>query len=224
MKFLTRLFTHNVGWKLGSLALAIVVWWSVIGEPELVTLQSADLYFKDLPAGFMVLTDSPESIELELQGPSRVLDRENLSSVKVLLDLSSVAAPGQQTFAIADSDVTLPAGVQLLSAKPARLFLEFDRRASKEVPVVLNLVGNPADGYKVTSFETVPASVTYRGPESRLKVLESALTDAIDISGLEQSIEVSVKTFVSDPQLQLESAGQVTAMVTIEKAPTSSLQ
>ncbi len=222
MKFLRRLLTHNVPWKLGSLLLAIVLWWTVIGEPELVTLQAADVYYKNLPEGFVVISDIRESVELELQGPSRVLDRENLSSVKVLLDLSDVTAPGEETFAIIDSDVTLPEGVRLLSAMPARLFLEFDRRGSKEVPVSINLVGEPAEGYAVTSLEVTPPTVTFRGPESRLKVLDTALTDVVDITALDRSTEVHVKTYVSDPQLQLESQGEVTAIVTIEKGPVSS--
>ena len=222
MKLLRRFFTHNVGWKLGSLLLAVVLWWTVIGEPELVTLQAADVYYKDLPEGFVVTSDTLESVELELQGPSRVLDRENLSNVKVLLDLSNVTSPGEETFAIVGSDVTLPEGVRLLSAMPARLFLEFDRRLTKEVPVSVNVVGEPAEGYVVSNTEVIPPTVKFRGPESRLKLLDTALTDVVDVSSLDRSIEVHVKTYVSDPQLQLESRGEVTAIVTIEKGPEAS--
>jgi YbbR domain-containing protein len=224
VKFLRRLFTHNVGWKLGSLLLAVLLWWNVVGEPQLITVQTADVYYKNLPDGFIVISDTLDSVELELRGPSRVFDRENLSNVKVQLDLSAVTSPGVETFAIGEGDVTLPEGVELLAAIPARLFLEFDRRSSKEVQVSVNVVGQPAEGYHVSKSEAVPPTVTFRGPESRLKVLDSALTDAVDITALDRSIEIPVKAYVADPQLQLQSPVEVTAIVTIEKGPASSNQ
>ena len=36
-----RTITHNLGWKLGSLLAAILLWFSIVGEPEVVISRSS---------------------------------------------------------------------------------------------------------------------------------------------------------------------------------------
>ena len=120
MRGLSRLLTHNLGWKLGSLGLAILLWFTVVGEPELITVQSAGVYFQNLRSGLVINSDVG-GVQLELRGPSAVLNRENLSGVKVLLDLASVSEEGERAFTISSRDVTLPEGVTFLSAAPPRV-------------------------------------------------------------------------------------------------------
>lgn len=216
MKTITRLLTHNIGWKLGSLALATLLWFAVVGEPELVTVQAVSVYYQNLPSGLVQTTELPE-VQLELQGPSAVLSRENLSGVKILLDLSRVTAPGEQSFTISGQDVVLPGGVSFRSAVPSRLFLQFDRRVTKEVPVRVEMTGLPAEGYLVTSRQATPPNVRVSGPEMRLRALESAVTDPVDVSGRTAGLEAQLNAYVTDPALQLESPSLVTVQVTIEK-------
>ncbi len=216
MSAIRRVFTHNIGWKLGSLTLATMLWFAVVGEPELVTVQSVSVYYQNLHNNLVLTTDIPD-VQLELQGPSAVLNRESLSGVKILLDLSRVTAPGEQSFTVSGDDVVLPGGVSFRSAVPSRLFLEFDRRVTKEVPVRVEMTGLPAEGYRVTSRQAEPGSVRVSGPEMRIRSIESVVTDPIDVSGRTAGLEAKLNAYVSDPQLQLESPSLVTVQVTIEK-------
>jgi hypothetical protein len=219
---LRRLFLHNFGWKAGSLGLAILLWFAVVGEPELVTIQAADVYFENLAPGLVLTTDVPR-VQLELSGPSAVLSRENLSTVKILLDLSRVTVPGAQTISISEADVARPDGVQFKSAVPSRLFLEFDRRTTKRVPVRIELSGNPGAGYRVTKQQVSPPMVEISGPAMRVQAMQSAQTDTVDISGLTRSVDLRVNAYVTDPLVQLTSPPLVAVSVTIEKGSGQSL-
>jgi len=221
MRTLQRLLLHNWAWKLGSLGLAVLLWFAVVGEPELITVQAAGVYFENLQPGLVITSDVPDNVQLELRGPSAVLGRENLSGVKILLNLSSVSAPGQQSYTISTGDVTLPAGVRFLSAVPSRLFLEFDRRAFKEVPVRVDFKGSPAAGFRMLRHTVQPRTVRVSGPESRIQDLDAAQTDTVEISGLDRSVKVIANAYLSDPQLQLESPARVAVDITIERGRSS---
>ena len=220
MRGLRRLLLHNWAWKLGSLGLAIVLWFAIVGEPELVTVQAAGVYYENLPEDIVIASDVPDSVQIELRGPSAILGRQNLSGVKILLNLGSVTAPGQQSYTISSSDVSLPDGVSFLSAEPPRLFLEFDRKASKEVPVRVHLQGSPASGYKVAGHTVHPPTVRVSGPEARLRNLEAAQTDAVEVSGLDRNVTVNSNAVVSDPLLKLEPQ-KVAVDIAIERGKTS---
>lgn len=216
---LHRLLFHNWAWKLGSLAIASLLWAAVVGERELVTVQAAGVYFVNLREGLVIASDVPDRVQIELRGPSAVLSRENLSGVKVLLDLSSVSGPGQQSYAISSRDVVLPAGISFLSAVPSRIFLEFDRRAWKEIPVRANLRGSPAPGFRLVRHTVEPEAVRVSGPESRLRRLEAAQTDTVEITGLDRTATIVANAFISDSAVQLDSSPRVTVNLTIERVP-----
>jgi hypothetical protein len=50
MKRALHVITRNLGWKLLSVALAVLLWITVEGEPELVTVQSVPVYYRNVDA------------------------------------------------------------------------------------------------------------------------------------------------------------------------------
>ncbi len=121
-----RALTRNFGWKVGSLALAVLLWFAIVGEPEVVTIQSVPVFYMNLSPALELSADAPPNVRLQLRGPSGVLSRENLSSVTVSLDLSGSDAPGEQAVAVSSAKVTLPRGVTLVRAEPNRLKFRLD--------------------------------------------------------------------------------------------------
>jgi len=73
VRALQRFFLHNWAWKLGSLGLAIILWLTVVDEPNLITVQAAGVYFENLREGLVITSDLAETVQLELRGPSDVL-------------------------------------------------------------------------------------------------------------------------------------------------------
>jgi hypothetical protein len=128
-----RVLTRNLGWRLLSVLLAVLLWVAVEGEPELVTLQSVPVFYRNVESNLALVANPPASIRIELRGASDVLSRDNLANVAVLLDLAGLTEPGEKVFPVTRTNLTLPAGVRFVRSDPPELRLHLDR-ASKGNP------------------------------------------------------------------------------------------
>ncbi|SRR5579883_349403 len=212
-----RWLTRNFLWKLGALALSIALWFAIVGEPELVTTRTVPLLYKNLPRDLLIGQNAVDAVHVELRGPAGRLTSSSLADLAVLLDLASVTGPGERTFTLSDSDLHLPEGVVFLRAIPSQLRLRFARKKSKEVPVEVRLGSNLPPGYTVVKREVFPETLQVAGPEGRVDAVTAAQTDAIDLAGVTGSREIEVNTFLSDPQVWLESSPIVRVKLTVER-------
>src|SRR6202051_4176913 len=213
MKLLTRHFV----WKLGSLTLAVLLWFAILGEPELVTTHTAPILYKSLPRDLLIGSDALDQVRVELRGPSGKLSPDRLAEMAVLLDLSDVKGPGERTFTLSDADFHLPQGVTFLRSVPSQLRVRFARLLSREVPVNVRIYAQPPPGYRLVSQQAVPDKLRIAGPEGRVTAVSGAETDAIDLSGITGNTEIKANAFVSDPQIRFEVSPVVTVKVIVEK-------
>jgi hypothetical protein len=209
--------TRNFFWKLGSLTLSALLWFSIVGEPELTTTHVAPILYKSLPKDLLLGPETLDAVRIELRGPAGRLTSTSLSDMAVQLDLGTVTEPGERTFTLSDNDMHLPDGVTFLRAVPAQLRLQFARKKYKEVPVEVRLASTPPAGYVVAKQEVRPEAIQIAGPESSVDAITSALTDAIDLSRVTASQEFHVHTYVGDRQVWLESSPVIQVRLTIEK-------
>lgn len=216
-KWLWRRLTHNFGFKLVSLALSIVLWYVVVGEPELVTIQSVPLLYRNLPRQLILLSDAPSDVRVELRGPSGRLTRSTLLDVFAALDLAGVSGPGTQTFTLSEADFNLPQGVSFLRAVPSQVSLSFDGILTKTVPVLIRLTGAVPQGYRLTGSTVQPSTLNVSGPQLRVSGIQSAQTDLVSLNGLTKTTDVKVNAFVAEARVQFESPPVVTVHLIIEK-------
>lgn len=216
MKFWRRLW-HNAGWKLGSLGVSILLWFAVVGEPELATVHNVPILYKNLPQSLLIGSNAVDAVRVELRGPASRLSNASLADVAFMIDLSSVDGPGERTYTLSESDIHLPDGVTFLRSIPSQLRLRFARVKSKQVPVEIRFGSPIGSGYRIVGETITPHMVHISGPENRVDTVSSAQTDAIDLGGVTQSAEIKVNTFVSDPQVWLDSSPVVTVRLTVEK-------
>ena len=128
-----RTLTRNLGWRLLSVLLAVLLWVAVEGEPELVTLQPVPVFYRNVESNLALVANPPVSVRIELRGAADVLSRDNLANVAVLLDLAGLTEPGEKVFPVTRANITLPAGVRFVRSDPPELRLHLDR-ASKGNP------------------------------------------------------------------------------------------
>lgn len=119
--------TRNLGWKLLSIGLAVLLWIAVEGEPELVTVQTVPVFYRNVEPSLALVSNPPPTVRVELRGPSDVLGSDNLSNVAVLLDLAGADEPGERIFPISHTNVSLPSGVNFVRSDPSELRLHLDR-------------------------------------------------------------------------------------------------
>jgi YbbR domain-containing protein len=210
------LLTRNIGWKLLSLAAAVVLWISVASEPELATVHSVSVEYKGVPDDLEISSDFVDSVSLEMRGPAGRLRDLGGAWPAVVLDFSSVHQPGQQTFTIDARNVSLPRGIQLVRVIPAQLRFDFERRAVRDVPVAVRLSA-PHPGYEVASYEAIPPQLKIVGPETAADRTHSVLTDPVDISGVISSAQYRVNTYLAEKLVRFQSSSHVTVRVVVKK-------
>jgi hypothetical protein len=211
-----RWVPKNLGWKFGSLLLAVLLWLAFSATPDIVTTHTAPILYRNLAPSLLVTGDSPESIHIELRGPTGQLSAASLADTVALFDLASVSGPGERTFTISDANLNLPRNVSFLRAGPSQLRLRFARLLTRDVPVQIRFVGALPPGRQLVSKTSTPDTLRIAGSEAQVLSVENVETDAIDLSTVIKSGEYHVNAFVSNPQVRFESSPIVTVKLAVE--------
>lgn len=84
--------------------------------------------------------------------------------------------------------------------------------ANRSLPVVPDLIGEPAAGHFIAAIDVQPLTVTVSGSESIVTHLEAAPTAPIDVTGLSTDLETVVELMLPD---QVEPIGSRQVRVTV---------
>ena len=95
-KRISGLVLQNIGWKLLSLAIAVLIWALVASEPELSTFVTVRVEYKNLADDLEISSEPVSGVVLELRGPSQELPGATDVRPRVVLDMSN-ARTGDQS-------------------------------------------------------------------------------------------------------------------------------
>jgi YbbR domain-containing protein len=209
---------RHLGLKVVALALAALLWLTVAGEHVVERIMRVPLEFRNLPVQLEVVGDPPASVDIRLRGSSALLSRLEAGEVFAAVDLAN-ARPGSRIFHIRNEEVRAPYGVQVTQVVPGTLGIEFEKSASRVVPVVAQIDGEPAAGFSVGQHTAEPSTVEVVGPESRVKKLSSATTEPVDVAGARQNVRDVVAVGLLDSAVRLVEPQNVTVIVDVMPAP-----
>lgn len=209
----TRLFT-NLWLKVLSIAIATLLWLIVAGDRVVERVVHLPLEFQNLPTGLDIVTETPDSIEVRVRGPSGTLGGITGSNAAVVLDLRTAGAGGR-LYNVTASQVTLPYGVQVVQVNPSALSIDFESTGVRVVPVRPALEGRPREGHEIASVTATPATVEVVGPESAVRRVEAATTEPVSVSGATGPVQLEVTVGVSDRWVRLRQPQTATVSVRI---------
>src|SRR5208282_3013154 len=179
LNFFRKYVLKNLPFKLVSLAIAIMLWWAVGRDSAIEIPMTVPLEFLHAPSNLEVTSDYPFQAQVTLRGPEHLLQEMRPSQVHAFLDLEG-ATPGERTFDLSASQVQVPHNVKVVQVVPAQFHINFDRRATRNVPVQPRVIGNLLSGYDMKAPMADPSSVTIVGPEGRVNAIVTAVTDPVD--------------------------------------------
>ena len=209
---------ENIGLKLVSVALAILIWLTVSGEQIAERSLRVPLEFRNIPSALEVVGDQPSAVDVRVRGHSGILARLQPGDIVATLNLAS-ARPGRRLFHLLTSDVEVPFGVDVAQVAPPTIALEFERSATKAVAIVPAIDGEPAPGYSVRRVSSDPASVDVIGPESRIRSLTEAITEPVELNGATTTVRDLVTVGVADASVRLKQPRTARVTVEITTAP-----
>lgn len=205
---------RHFGLKLLSLGLALLLWISVAGEEIVERGLRVPLELQQFPPGLELQGEPPASVDVRVRGASGTLSRVGAGDVVAVLDLHG-AAPGRRLFHLTPEQVRVPFGVDVVQVSPATVALAFERSATKPVKVTPSVDGQPAPGYVVGTVSVDPPVVDVVGPESAVKRVDEAITEAVSVTGARDRVRETVTLGLFDPSLRLKGARMATVTVQV---------
>lgn len=207
---------RNLGLKFISTVVAILLWLVVAGERVVERVMRAPVEFQNLPAGLEIVGNPPDTVEVRLRGSSGALSRIGSGDMSAVIDLET-ARPGRRLLHITQNQVNVPYGIDIVQVAPATLTMEFEVSAIRTVRVEPDVDGRPAQGYEVTQVTSDPPTVEVAGPETALKLLQSAITEPVSVTEQTRTVREVVTIGVPDSSLRLRTPQ--TAVVTVTISP-----
>ncbi len=174
--------------------------WKVNGEvPPGMVISKVELYPET------VTVSGPENDVLDVPSVNAIIPSDKLLSkedVNVHLEITDYESARRKRITIS------PVNAQ------AKIFLEEEMLIDK-IPVKVSVVGQPADGYQIDSVRVIPDSVSVNGRSESIKKMQSIILPPVDITGLDQDLQLMIPLQPADMDPDVEITGPDRARVEI---------
>lgn len=167
---------RNKGLKLLAFILAAVTWFyiqettrheDIIRDIPLEVL---------LPDGWAIQERSVNNVSVTFRGSQADIRGLKADQIRVQVDARDLVDEATIVLSIKRSDVSAPRSVRAMHVDPAEVELRLDREAGKVVPIRMEQLGQPPEGYIVEKVLITPEQVTVYGPQRRLAEVEFVRT------------------------------------------------
>lgn len=208
-----RLLFGNLSLKISAVVLSIFLWLFVTSRGMSEISLEVPLEFKNVPAGYGLVTASTKAVNVTVRGQARLMRSLQPGDVRIAVDLTK-AKTGEATYYINRDDIRLPYGMSVMNIAPSSVRLDIEETVVKPVRVRPTVIGMPAEGYFIKSIDVQPRTVDIRGLASVVKRIRELRTDVIDVSGLKTTLvkEVSIDGAGANVKVNLDTV-KVTIVV-----------
>ena len=191
-------FFQGLAKKTIALALAVLLWAFTNFELDVERDIRIPLHLSALPENLIIVNKLPESVDLSIRGPRNLLSSFAYSNKSLPIDLQKTKQGVLKIDLQRAASETVPRGIDIVAARPARLSLSIDRLTTKRFSVK-PVLGEPDSGYEISKkIKVVPRFVKVKGPASQLAKIETIETAKIKLKG-------EAAEFTAPAQLQLPS-------------------
>jgi len=216
MDFLRKYVFHNLGLKLLSLAVAVLLWLAITRDPVAEIALNVPVEFHNAPEHLEISSENILQVLVRVRGPVREVRDLSPSEVHAVIDLANVQ-PGERTYDLSPQRIHVPDGLEVVQSVPSQIRISFDKRESRQVEVKPRVIGTFASGYRIEKVMPVPQTVTIVGPAGHVNGIETAITDPVDATGVVGTATFVTHAYVSDPLVRLADPSTIRVTVTTEK-------
>ena len=208
----------NLGLKLFSLFLAILLWFHVRTDRVYTVERSIPLEFVK-PADTLVLVGNlPDHVNLQIRATGKALLVLAFDHPRMVVDLRHLKPRRKVRIPLTPENFRYPdfLNLEVLKVEPGEVVVLADYRMRKRVPVQVRLEGAPAEGFVVTRIQAEPDSVWLVGAATYAKKQRRVYTEPVAIAGLTRDLRQKVALEIPGvPSLTVDPA-EVEVTVHIE--------
>ncbi len=214
----------HLGTLLLSAAIAMVLWGMAHGTSSIERSVDIPVVFDGVPDSLVITGQSVDAVNVRVLGSRAALRNVSPTKLEYRIDISS-AKPGPAIYEVDASNVDqyLPRGARVVSRSPAIIEVSLETRGRKSLQVRPDLEGEPAEGFTVAQVEVDPPRVWVTGARSHVLRLSEVVTETIELSGAEESIERKVRLSLGD-HVWREKEGGVMVRIQVEPLPESEIR
>jgi YbbR domain-containing protein len=96
--------------------------------------------------------------------------------------------------------------------------MNFEPAATKTVPILPEVEGDPAPGYELGIRTAEPATVEVVGPQSAVARTTTAITEPVSVAGAAAAVVQTVSVGVAEPTVRIKNVDVVRVTVNIRRA------
>lgn len=208
----------NLGLKVVSLLLAVVVW-SMVSAPRggrvVERALSASVSLVGMSSDFVIITPTtiPEKVSIRVRGRKPDLDALTSRTLEATVDLRWLQQSGEATITLRPHVFNVPQEVEVVSIEPSQFRFRVEEMRQRAVSIRPALVGDVPEGHVVGEITVRPDRALVSGPASQILAMEEVGTERIIMTG-------RTATFVQNPAVVTDSplvrvVSPLTAQVTV---------
>jgi YbbR domain-containing protein len=208
MKMRNRMKKHSL--KLISLFLSVFLWVYVLNS-EKVKFEKTVVLEYILPLDMMFAQKPPHEVTFMIEGPRAfvrtVAERED----RLVIDLNRSNVRKQLSFNvdINPSQLNLPFGMVVERVIPRKLNIRLEKKASKIVPLRLQLAGQLPEKLSLQNGTLEPSEVEVYGPRSLISRLKELPVSPIDLDTLPGLDQVPAEVQLPDERLTISGGHDI---------------
>ena len=201
---------NNLGLKLVSIFLAVVIWFAVvmISNPKDsvtfsgITVNLVNTELLDSEEKLYEVQDNSDKVRVTVEAPRKVINQLRSSDIIAEADVSRLTEVN--TIAINCSLLNNAVEISSITSNPDVVRLKVEDKASKWVNVKRNTVGEVAEGYMVYGSVSDQTRMEISGPESVISQIDHAGLE-MDVTGATDNVSGNVEIRFYDSEGKLVS-------------------
>jgi len=200
---------RNIGIKILSLFIAIIIWVGVASEKRTQgeIILAVPIEVKNIPSNVELVSFSPSIVNIRLKGPLSAIKSMTPSDVSIVIDVGENIPELDKIKEISTFNIkleitmikTLPS-VKVEDILPPTIEIKLERKIKKRLKILKTDISiKPKENYKIESIQLEPEHITVEGPISVMQGRNTIKAEPIIEINIVQSFEryINIKKFNS---------------------------
>ena len=184
---------HDISLRLLSLLLSVVLWAVVMDmdNPERprtfdnIPVRISGETVLQQQTGLSLIEGADSTVKITLRGPSKTLGDIKASQIAASVDISGLTEANEYDLPV--SITVSRSGLEVEYVSPSKVHVRVDKVVNKDIPVDVNVTGNPTDGCRAGKPTSPVSTITVQGPAAELANVAKAVA-VVDVTGAESTL------------------------------------
>jgi|SRR5918996_1303189 YbbR domain-containing protein len=209
-------------WQLKLLAviLAVVLWTFVASAQRTEIALAVPIEYVGLEGPLVLEGPHREVVDVQVRAARWAAERVSPATVRVRLHVAGLQE-GNNLVQLLPESVEAPVGVRVTRVAPAWATVRVVRAATKTVPVVARVQGEPAPAHTLRRVVVDPTTVQIKGPRTTIEARTAVDTLPVDVSGRREALTRTVGLALPESVYLVD---QRTVEVTVDIRPEGTMQ